>query len=125
MTQKPIPGITWDSIVKMFLERIQIPSREEIEKMNGRLDRLEKKVFKRKSELKKLQTGESAKPGERKTRVASDVVLEVIAGHNNGADFKTIQAQTGFNDKKLRNIIFRLDKIGRIKRVKRGVYTKV
>jgi hypothetical protein len=49
----------------------------------------------------------------------------VIGNHPDGTDFKTIKAATGFEDKKLRNIIFRLDKIKRIQRVTRGIYKKV
>ena len=36
--------------------------------------------------------------------------------------FSDIQAKTGFGDKKIRNIIFRLNKIGKIKRKSRGIY---
>jgi len=39
-----------------------------------------------------------------------------------GADLADIQGKTGFGEKKLRNIIFRLHKLGRIQRLSRGVY---
>jgi len=39
-----------------------------------------------------------------------------------GADLADIQAKTGFGEKKLRNIIFRLHKQGRIQRLSRGIY---
>ncbi len=53
---------------------------------------------------------------------ASSVILEIIAGYPDGVDFKTIMDITGFEDKKLRNIIYRLDSLGKIQRVKRGNY---
>ena len=34
-----------------------------------------------------------------------------------------LKKKTGFDDKKLRNIVFRLHKLGKIKRVGRGKYT--
>jgi hypothetical protein len=36
--------------------------------------------------------------------------------------FADIKSRTGYEEKKLRNIIFRLNKIGKIKRKERGVY---
>jgi DNA-binding transcriptional regulator PaaX len=36
--------------------------------------------------------------------------------------FAEIQAKTGFDEKKIRNIIFRLNKTGKIKRKTRGIY---
>ncbi len=124
MTQKSLPTITGDSIMKNFQERIEIPSRDEINMINRRLDRLEKLVYQKKTVVKPRM--KSAKPAIRvkKSKIASDIVLDLISKHENGTDFKTIKAETSYNDKKLRNIIFRLDKIGRIRRVKRGVYKK-
>ena len=54
---------------------------------------------------------------------ASDTVLEVVKRFRQGVDFAEIQTRTGFDEKKLRNIIFRLNKIDKIKRIRRGVYT--
>ncbi|MBI9092665.1 MAG: hypothetical protein JEZ12_25895 [Desulfobacterium sp.] len=62
-----------------------------------------------------------AAPGKKK-EAASDKVLEVIQAQEEGADFKKIKAETKFDDKKIRNIIFRLHKLGQIEKVKRGVY---
>lgn len=114
MTQNTVSGITWEVIVKSLLARLDIPSREEIDMINRRLDRLEKQI------LGKDSPG-VAMAGKRSV-IASDVVLDIIAAYPDGADFKKIKAETGYNDKKLRNIIFRLDKLGRVERVKRGVY---
>jgi outer membrane biosynthesis protein TonB len=62
-----------------------------------------------------------AAPGKKK-EAASDRVLEVIQNQEQGADFKKIKAETKFDDKKIRNIIFRLHKLGQIEKVKRGIY---
>ena len=53
---------------------------------------------------------------------AIDVVYEVIKRSRKGLGFADIQAKTGFSDKKIRNIIFRLNKNGKIKRKSRGIY---
>ena len=59
----------------------------------------------------------------RKTALtAVDIVLDTIKHSKQGLGFSEIQAKTGFDEKKIRNIIFRLNKIGKIKRKRRGVY---
>jgi DNA-binding transcriptional regulator PaaX len=50
------------------------------------------------------------------------VAFDVIRRSRQGLGFSEIQAKTGFGDKKIRNIIFRLNKIGKIKRKRRGTY---
>ena len=110
----------WESIIKLFLSRLDIPTKEDIHLLHRRLDTLERLLGQGKA-----GGGHSGSdsPGRRKS--ASSIVLDVIANHPKGTNFKTIKAATGFNDKKLRNIIFRLDKIKKIVRVKRGIYKKV
>jgi hypothetical protein len=53
---------------------------------------------------------------------SSDKALEVIKRFRNGVGFADIQERTGFGDKKLRNIIYRLHKMNKIVRKSRGVY---
>ncbi len=53
----------------------------------------------------------------------SDKVFQVIKRYKKGADVPKIKARTGFNDKKISNIIHRAFKRGLIKRVGRGLYT--
>lgn len=119
MVEKPEQGTNWESFIKMLLSRLDIPTKEDLVLLNSRLDRLEQL-------LNQKKTGKPvpAKPAESR-KSASSIVLGVIGNHPKGADFKIIQAATGFNEKKLRNIIFRLDKIKKIKRVKRGSYQKI
>jgi len=51
-----------------------------------------------------------------------DRALEVIKRFRKGIGFADIQAITGFEDKKLRNIIYRLHKMNKIVRKSRGLY---
>ncbi|MCP3874984.1 MAG: hypothetical protein GY699_17755 [Desulfobacteraceae bacterium] len=109
----------WESFIKMLLGRLDIPTKEDLNFLHGRLDKLEQLLYQKQPAAK---TGRTRPATRRKS--ASSIVLDVIANHPEGTNFKTIKAATGFNDKKLRNIIFRLDKIKRIVRVKRGIYKK-
>ncbi|MBW1695673.1 MAG: hypothetical protein JRH18_01510 [Deltaproteobacteria bacterium] len=55
---------------------------------------------------------------------ASEAVFKIIARSNTGVDTATIMKETGFSQKKIYNIIYRLKKTGKIKSVGKGVYTK-
>lgn len=112
-------GTNWESFIKMLLSRLDIPTKEDIGFLNSRLDKLEQLLYQKHPQAKKERT----RPASNR-KSASSLVLDVIANHPKGTNFKTIKAATGFDDKKLRNIIFRLDKIKRIKRVRRGIYKK-
>ncbi len=120
MVEKTEHVVNWENFMKMLLSRLDIPTKEDIGFLHGRLDKLEQLLYQKQpaSRKKKAQRGAMRKS-------ASSVVLDIIANHPEGTNFKTIKAATGYDDKKLRNIIFRLDKINRIERVTRGIYKKV
>jgi len=115
-------------MVKFFMKNYSIPTKRDVDMLVARLDRLESLV---KTAMgfgrgrRAIGSGAPAgKAPRRKTATtASDTVLETISKFKKGAGFAEIQSKTGFGEKKLRNIIFRLDKLGKIKRVSRGIYT--
>ncbi len=120
MTENTELGSNWEGFIKTLLNRLDIPTKEDINNLHGRLDNLEQLIYQKQPSARKAK-----KPRSARRKSASSIVLKIIANHSAGTNFKTIQAATGFDDKKLRNIIFRLDKIGKIKRVRRGIYKKI
>lgn len=56
---------------------------------------------------------------------AGDVILDLIKAEKDGVDTASIQKTTGFNNQKVRDNIYKLQKRGKIKRVDRGVYVAV
>ncbi len=119
MARKKGKSVSFDAMVKFFLHHYEIPTKRDVEKLMSKLDRLEKQI---------KNTGAGGRRASKKSArsekgaTASDTVLETIKGLKQGAGFADIQAKTGYNEKKLRNIIFRLNKLGKIKRKSRGVY---
>lgn len=53
---------------------------------------------------------------------ATDQILKIIKRSKKGVDVSTLKKKTGFDDKKVRNIVFRAAKEGRILKSGRGVY---
>jgi len=118
--------VTFDAMVKFFIQQYDIPTKKDIEKLYTRLDRLEKLI--RTTQRKATRQGYS-KTGAAKTKkgknvlTASDVVFGTIKRSKKGLKISDIKLKTKFEDKKLRNILFRLYSLGRIKRLSRGIYT--
>jgi hypothetical protein len=53
---------------------------------------------------------------------ATEQILKIVRRSRKGVDVPTLKAKTGFQDKKVRNIIFRASKEGKIQKVGRGIY---
>jgi hypothetical protein len=122
MPRKKGKSISFDAMVKFFMQSYDIPTKRDVEKIMARLDRLE-------SLMTSAPAGGAAGRGRgvrrRNTVPAADAVLEAIKRSRQGLRFADIQAKTGFADKKIRNIIFRLNKLAKIKRHSRGVYVAI
>jgi DNA-binding transcriptional regulator PaaX len=54
---------------------------------------------------------------------ATDQILKIVNASKKSVDIITIKKKTGFEDKKVRNIIFRGCKEGKIQREGRGLYS--
>jgi hypothetical protein len=123
-------SVSFDAMVKFFMKHYNIPTRKDIERLMTKMDRLEAMVKDTTLKAKASGTGlrdakgrlQSGRPG----MTASDTVLEIIKETGDeGASFSEIQDKTGFGEKKIRNIVFRLNKLEKIKRKNRGIYIAV
>ena len=126
MIRKKHKSVTFDAMVKFFMQQYDIPTKKDIEKLYTSMDRLEKLI--RTTQTKSARRG-SAHTGvaratkDKNTLTASDVVYDIIKRSKKELTISDIKLKTGFEDKKLRNILFRLHGMGRIKRLSRGIYT--
>ena len=127
MARKKGKPVSFDAMVKFFMQSYNIPTKKDIDKLMARMDRLEKLIINTAASGKRRRvSGRDTARGKatrrRSAATAADMVLEVIKRFKQGVGFTEIQAKTGFGEKKLRNIIYRLNDIGRIKRIRRGIY---
>ena len=67
----------------------------------------------------------ATKKKEVKSATDSDRLLEIIGRSKKGVGTAVIMQKTGYNQKKIANIIYRLRKQQKIKSVGKGVYTKL
>ena len=91
-------------------------SKKDIAKLADRMDRLEKLI----RAGGHVSAGRSKKSGSGSKSI--DIVFDVICKFEEGIDFEGIKAATGFDDKKVRNIVFRASKEGKIKKSGRAIY---
>jgi len=111
--------ISFDAMVKFFMQNYDIPTKKDVDKLMAKLDRLENLV--QQSALG-ANTARAHYSRRKTALTAVDIVLDTIKQSRQGLGFVEIQAKTGFEEKKIRNIIFRLNKNGKIKRKRRGIY---
>ena len=95
-----------------------------MKKIMNAVDRLEKTQAKAKAKAKPGRKAPARKPAAKKAaaQTATDQVVDIIKASKEGADVPALAKETGMPDKKIRNIIFRAAKQGKIKRAGRGVY---
>lgn len=121
--QKPV---SFNAVVKFALQHYQIPTKKDIDKLNTKLDQLEGLIQGSVLGARRAKAGQAlAVSGGDAPLTASDRVLEIIASAPEGISFADIKTRTLYPDKKLRNIVFRLSKINKIRRLERGVYALI
>lgn len=106
------------------------------ERIAGRLQKIEKaqaakkakkkvakkRVTKRRVVKKKVAKKRVAKKAKKVTAI--DTVMGILKKSRKGVDTATLRKNTGFEARKLRDLIYRLNKQGRIKSERKGFYVK-
>ena len=108
------------TVTKRDLQSLQ----RQIKALEKKMDKLivaaeksEKPKAAKKAPAKKVPAAKrAAKP------TATDQVLGIIKRSKKGVNIKTLMDKTGFNNKKVTNILQRTYKQGKIKRVGKGIY---
>ena len=77
----------------------------------------------KKAPAKKASAKKAVKT-KKQPATAADAVLAIVNRSKKGVDSATLVEKTGFDNKKIANIVFKLRKQGKIKSFIRGVYTK-
>jgi len=119
--------VTFDAMVKFFMQHYDIPTKKDVAKIHARLDKIEKLIRSSQSKSRRIASGKagtsSATQRGKRTPTASDRVYAIIKRSKKGLNIAAIKRKTDYDDKKLRNIIFRLHSLKLIERVSRGIYT--
>jgi predicted Rossmann fold nucleotide-binding protein DprA/Smf involved in DNA uptake len=87
------------------------------------LDKLEQSKSAKTKPAKKMPVKKAAAK-KSSPATAADTVLGIIKRSKKGINTETLMKKTGYNQKKIANLIYKLKKQGRIKTVGKGVYVK-
>ena len=117
-----------DTIVKTVVEGLRSIA-QGVEKIAEKLEesaptRQTKPKPKRKARVKPKKAPAKKSVKKKPPATAADTVLRIINRSKKGVGTATLVEKTGYDRKKIANIIFRLKKDGKIKNVKRGVFIK-
>ena len=82
------------------------------------------KLMKKVEKLDKPQASKQPKAKAPKKASDSDMVLAIITRSKKGANGATLRKKTGFEGRKIRDIVYRLKKRGKIRVEGKGVYLK-
>ena len=95
---------------------------QKTDKMIKRLEKFEKKAqVAKKPKAKAVKKAVAKKPAKLS---ANETVLAIIKRSRKGIDTATLKKKTGFEDKKIRDITYRLRKQRKIKRDRKGLYVE-
>jgi hypothetical protein len=129
MAKRSGKSVSFDAMIKFFMIRFEIPTRQDIQRIVSRLDQLEKTIKKiavcgkaKRSGNSKAGGGNTRSAGSGQTSNASEVILNAVKASVQGLDYAGISEITHFEEKKIRNILHRLHKTGKIQRKRRGLY---
>jgi predicted Rossmann fold nucleotide-binding protein DprA/Smf involved in DNA uptake len=89
----------------------------------GKAEQPKAKSIKPMTNAKALRTKKAPTKGGKKTD--TDKLLAIINRSKKGVDTATLMKKTGFNQKKVRNMLNRTYKQGKITRVEKGIYVGV
>jgi hypothetical protein len=130
MAKRSGKSVSCDAMIKFFMIRFEIPTRQDIQRIVSRIDQLEK-TLKKIAVCGKTKRSGNSKAGGGYTRTttgsgltsnASEVILNAVKASVQGLDYAGISEITHFEEKKIRNILHRLHKTGKIQRKRRGLY---
>ena len=130
--EKKTARIIESDLANVFGIDFDEPAKPKKKRAKGPLEKVKRKKYKRRvpekhgvesSHRKTRKTKPAKKPSSKAvTRSPFDTVVGIIRRSRKGVTVATIREKTGFEDKQIRNIIYKAKKQDRIKNASRGVY---
>jgi len=97
---------------------------QKIEKMQKEVDKQVRPINKSKAKTRKKTPAKKAAVKKVGPATAVDIVLAIINRSKRGVNTETLMKKTGYNQKKISNLIYKLKKQGSIKNLEKGIYVK-
>lgn len=95
---------------------------KQAEKLSAAIAKVEKPKAKSVKPKTKAKAVAKKAPAKGRKKTDTDKLLAVVNRHKKGIDTATLIKKTGFDQKKVRNMLNRTYKQGKIRRVGKGIY---
>jgi hypothetical protein len=105
----------------MKIQKELVKISKDLEKMSRQIQKLTSFITNEKGRAQKASMPKPVASNKGK-KSGTQTVLDMVRKSPNGIDAGTLIKKTGFEDKKIRNILFKALTDGKIERVGRGVY---
>lgn len=124
MTRKKGKSPSFDAMIKFFIKRYDIPTRKDFDQLMIRIDQIEKLIREDALSGRKNQHVINTEPQESKVNISAafQVVYDAINQSDKPVTVNEIMNLTGYGEKKIRNVLYRLGKMDKIIRADRGLY---
>jgi len=109
----------FESLVSGFLSKLELATKTDVQSLMDRIDQLEQMILSVAGESEKQSLLQSNAMSHQSI---SDQVVEILKQNNEPMTYAELKQTSGLDEKPLRNVIYRLNKLGRIETVKRGLY---
>jgi len=109
----------FESLISGFLSKLELATKSDVQSLMERIDHLEQMIASvaTDSGIRKKQESKSAA-----NQRISEQVLEILSNKDSPMTYAQLKEVSDFDEKALRNVIYRLNKLGRIETVRRGQY---
>ena len=119
---KKIAALTGKEIGMTITKRDLQALNKDVKALGNKIDKLLAAVGKKAKVTKRVPTKKAPAKRRAAKLTATDQVLKIINRSKKGVGVAALMKKTGFNEKKVWNILHRVYKRGRIKRSGRGIY---
>ncbi len=114
----------FDQSIERAVKKAVKPINEEVKTLVRKVTSLNNQIKRLSQKIQNMPAGGGDRNfrGSASSRIESEIMKK---GGKIGLSFSDIKDATGYDDKKIRNILFRLHKLDRIQRARRGKYVVV
>jgi len=110
-----------ESFVSAFLSKLDLATKSDVSRLMDRIDNLEQLIASvvEKTNKNNIKTSKT----RTQNQSISDMVIDILKKSKTPLNYTQLKEKTGLQEKPLRNVIYRLNKLHKINTVKRGQYT--
>jgi len=110
----------FESLVSAFLSKLDLATKSDVHSLMDRIDHLETMI---ESVVESTEKNISMKKQKLSNQSISDQVIDILKSSETPLSYAQLRDISGLDEKPLRNVIYRLNKLGRIETIKRGQYS--